>query len=259
MGFVPSHIRAEKKDIDTPQKGGRIFLMPGSPARAKRIADSFLDHRCVESPRGHDVHTGFFERDGRRVDLGCVSSGMGCPSLGIIARELIALDVGCIIRVGSAGSLQEQIRGGHVVVATGAVRDEGASDAYAPREFPALASSVPTRALEAAAKTLLPEGSFHAGVVHSKDSLYGREFGDGPLAEENERYLQQLAALGVVASEMEASHLFVLGHVHRIDAACVLGILGGPHIDSTEQERSLAETRSVEVALEGALRLVHGE
>ena len=259
MGFVPSHIRAQKGDVQTAQEGGRVFLMPGSPARARKIAERFEDAHCVESPRGHDVHTGFVERNGKRFDLGCVSSGMGCPSLGIIARELIALDVRCMIRVGSAGSLQEEIRGGHVVIATGAVRDEGASDSYAPREFPAIAGSAPTRALEEAARALLPAGEFHTGIVHSKDSLYGREFGDGPRQEINDRYLQELTALGVVASEMEASHLFVLSQAHRVDAGCVLGILGGPDIDSTPEEREQAETRAVDVAIEGAVRWLSRE
>jgi len=254
MGFVPSHIRACKEDVQTRQEDGRVFLLPGSPARALRIAERFEDARCIESPRGHDVHTGFVVRDGRRFDLGCVSSGMGCPSLGIIARELIALDVRCMIRVGSAGSLQPRIRGGHLVIASGAVRDEGASEAYAPREFPAVASPAVTWALEDAARELLPAEQFHTGIVHSKDSLYGREFGDGPRREENERYLQELVALGVVASEMEASHLFVLASAHRVEAGCVLGVLGGPDIDSTPEERERAETRTVDVAIQGAVR-----
>ena len=259
MGFVPSHIRAQARDVQTPQEGGRVFLMPGSPARARQIAERFDDVRCIESPRGHDVYAGFVEREGRRFDLGCVSSGMGCPSLGIITRELIAIDVSRIIRVGSAGSLQQEIRGGHVVVATGAVRDEGASNSYAPVEFPALASSAPTRALEDAAAQLLPHGQFHSGVVHTKDSLYGREFGDGPRKEQNDQYLQELTALGVVASEMEASHLFVLAQAHRVQAACVLGILGGPDIDSTREEREQAEVRAVDVAIEGAVRWLGGD
>lgn len=258
MGFVPSHIRAREEDVRTDQPGGRVFLMPGSPARARTIAGRFEGVRSIESPRGHDVHVGHVMRDGRRYDLGCVSSGMGCPSLGIIAREVIALGVRCIVRVGSAGSLQSEIRAGHVVVASGAVRDEGASDAYAPKEFPALAATRTTRALEEAARALLPSGEAHTGIVHSKDSLYGREFGDGPLHATNERYLDVLSGLGVLASEMEASHLFVLAHVHRVEAGCVLGILGGPDIDSTPEERERAETRAVDVALDGALRWLDG-
>lgn len=253
MGFVPNHILATAEDVATPQSDGRVFLMPGSPARALRIAENFSELRTIESPRGHDVHVGYFERDGRRVELGCVSSGMGCPSLGIIARELIELGVRRIVRVGSAGSLQETVRSGHVVIATGAVRDEGASDAYAPREFPALAAPALTSALEQAARRLLPPATYHLGIVHSKDSLYGREFGDGPLRESNDRYIEELTALGVAASEMEASHLFVLAQVHRIEAACVLGILGGPNIHSTAEERDQAVRWSIDVALEAAL------
>ena len=116
------------------------------------------------------------------------------------------------IRVGTAGSLQpKRVRSGDIVIATGAVRDEGSSLSYAPLEFPALASLDLVNALKAASIRMGLDKHTHLGLVHTKDSLYGREFGQGPLVAQNQRYMEGLTALGVLATEMEASHLFILG------------------------------------------------
>ncbi len=125
-------------------------------------------------------------------------------------HELLACGARRLLRVGSCGSMSERIRPGQVVLALGAVRDEGATDAYAPPEYPALAHPEVLAAMAEGARLAgLAEETF-LGICHSKDSLYAREFGHGPAAERNRRYTDELRRAGVVASEMEASTLFVL-------------------------------------------------
>jgi uridine phosphorylase len=267
MNFRPSHLEVTAEDLASKQEGGRVFLLPGSPQRAEMIAAHFESARTFPSPRGHTVTIGELNGEGGVVEVGCVSTGMGCPSVGIIVTELVELGVRRLIRVGSAGGLQPGIAVGHVVIATGGVRDEGASLAFAPVEFPAVASWRSTEALVAAAREILPEGSYHLGIIHSKDSLHGREFAVGPRAEENERYMRLLGALGCVGSEMEVAHLFVLARglasavptspagEDPIEAACVCGILGAVSGESGAGDRQLAEERAIEVALRAARRL----
>lgn len=268
MNFRPSHLEVTAEDLASSQTGGRVFFLPGSPHRAERIASHFEGCRTHPSGRGHTVYTGNLSGDGGVVEVGCVSTGMGCPSVGIIVTELVERGVRRLIRVGSAGGLQPEIAVGDVVIATGGVRDEGASLAFAPIEFPAVASWHTTGALGDAARELLPAGSYHFGIIHSKDSLHGREFAMGPLADENERYMRLLRALGCVGSEMESSHLFVLARglgaavpaappgEDPIEAACVCGVLGGVVGGSTAEARELAEVRAIDVALGAARRLV---
>jgi uridine phosphorylase len=125
-----------------------------------------------------------------------------------------------LLRVGTSGSLQPAaVRAGSLVVATAAVRDEGCSERYACREFPATADPEWVRALEAAAVRQGHGQRTFRGVVHSKDSLFAREFGVGPRAEANRAYVDELVALGVLASEMECAQLFVLGSVHSREVA----------------------------------------
>ncbi len=266
MNYTPRHIAVEESDLASAQPGGRVFFLPGSAHRAERIAERF--DACVRhpSPRGHTVFTGRLADSG--AEVGVVSTGMGCPSLGIVVTELIELGVRRLLRVGSAGGIQPEVRVGHVVIGTGAVRDEHASDAFAPPEFPAVASLRLTDALVRAAADALPRDAVHAGLLHSKDSLHGREFSLGPRAPENDAYMALLTRLGCVGSEMEASHLFVLAHGLRdhardvpageapIEAGCVCAVLGAMEGASEAADRDLAEERAIAVALRAASQLV---
>ena len=97
-----------------------------------------------------------------------------------------------------------------MVIASGAVRQDGTSHEYAPPEFPAVADTDVLFALARAAKNL--GYSHHTGVVQSKDSFYGQHSPArmptaGALAEKWEAWKR----LGVLASEMEASTLYTVG------------------------------------------------
>jgi uridine phosphorylase len=263
--FTPHHISATVADLKGNGKVGRYFFIPGSNARAAVIAQNFENVRVLKSARGHDIHLGTLNG----VEVAAVSTGMGCPSVDIIITELVKLGAKRFIRVGTAGSMQpHQIRVGSVVIGTGAVKDEGTSRHYAPMEFPALASPMFVRALEEAARQLNMDDSTYLGLIHSKDSLYAREFKEGAYGAggEHKRYMQVLESLGVVASEMEASLLFTLANVHgnqvkkvsevstsaEIACACVCAIVGddSPFADPAKQKKA------VEAAIKLALKAV---
>ena len=100
------------------------------------------------------------------------STGIGGPSTAIAVEELAACGATTFIRVGTCGGISLDVRAGDVVIATGAVRQDGTSHEYAPPEFPAVTSANVLFALCEAAKD---NGfSSRAGVVQSKDSFYGQ-------------------------------------------------------------------------------------
>ncbi|MCP4869630.1 MAG: nucleoside phosphorylase [Proteobacteria bacterium] len=256
LGIGPEHLAGN-------DGRGRYVFLPGDRSRAERIAERFEVTDRVISPRGHDSHLGVLRsEDGRQaVDVLAVSSGMGPPSVEIVAHELMEAGARRIVRVGSSASLNDRVTPGSVVIATGAVRDEGTSDRWMPREFPAVAHAEAVAAMSEGARDAgLAEHTF-AGVVHSKDSLQGREFGVGPLADENLRYMRLLRESGVLATEMEASILFVMTaatsatHATSLEersgpvpaqAACVLGVYGG-------EASTTADQRAITVACSGVL------
>ena len=115
-----------------------------------------------------------------------------------------------MIRVGTCGGISTQVEAGDLVIATGAVRQDGTSHEYAPSEFPAVSGATSLFSLMSAAKTL--GFKHHAGVVQSKDSFYGQH---SPQRMPTQTALLQKweawKRLGVLASEMEASTLFTVG------------------------------------------------
>jgi uridine phosphorylase len=269
---APHHLPITAQHVSGNGGLGRFFLLPGSDGRARRIGERFSALEEVPSPRQHNVYLGRLEGAGGAVDVAAVATGMGCPSVDIIVTELIGLGARLLLRVGTAGSLQpDEVRAGALVIATAAVRDEGVSNRYACPEFPAVADPELVRALESAAVRCGQAERTFTGLVHSKDSLFAREFGFGPRRDENLDYQRQLRALGVLASEMEAAHLFVLGSVHSsvrvplagrphprglVRTGCLLAVIGDHRTLADAGEIARAEEAAIDVALEAARELV---
>ncbi|MFT4624413.1 MAG: uridine phosphorylase [Myxococcota bacterium] len=267
------HLELTPEHLEGNDGLGRYVLLPGSVGRVHRIAGRLTDATVRTNRRGLDAALGTLVVGERRVDVAAVPTGMGCPSVDIVANELLQLGARRLLRVGTSGSLQASVKLGDLVVATAAVRDEGTSDVYAPREVPASADPVWVQALMLAARELGLTKRVHVGLVHTKDSFFGREFGQGPDSDRNRAYMEQLTRCGVLASEMEAAHLFVLGTVfgggeHRLDrlathharlrCGAVLAAIGDLEsgIASLEEEEA-AEERLIDLAL-GSVGVLSG-
>ena len=185
---------------------GEYCILPGDPGRCEQIASFFDNPVHVGMNREYNIWNGYIS--GKLVTV--CSTGIGGPSTAIAVEELCACGARTLIRVGTCGGLNTKVCPGDVVVASGAVRQDGTSHEYAPPEFPAVADTDVLFALARAAKNL--GYSHHTGVVQSKDSFYGQHSPArmptaGALAEKWEAWKR----LGVLASEMEASTLYTVG------------------------------------------------
>src|ERR671935_282815 len=109
---MPIHVRAEPGDY------ADACLLPGDPLRAKYIAETYLDNAVQRNAeRGMLGYTGEFE--GRPVSV--QATGMGCPSAAIVVEELVQLGVKRILRIGTCGGLQPDMKLGDLIVAISAV------------------------------------------------------------------------------------------------------------------------------------------
>lgn len=260
-GFTPHHMSITADDIAGNGGIGRYILLPGSDGRAAQIAERFRDVTVAEHSRRHNFYRGTLDVDGRSIDVGVIATGMGCPSVDIIVSELIKLGARRFLRVGTAGSLQpKRIPIGSIVIASAAVRDEGATRLYMPLEVPALASPSMVAAAQKACETCGCARPV-TGIVHTKDSLFARELEAGPRAMENERFMKLLRASGVVASEMETAMLFTLAQVYSqqfreegrdgdVEAGTVLGIIGDESAFGTPAQAASTTELAVSVGLE---------
>ena len=197
------HINCKQGDV------GRYCLLPGDPGRCEKIARYFENPVHVMTNREYVTYTGTLL--GEKVSV--TSTGIGGPSASIAMEELANLGADTFVRVGTCGGIKLEVTSGDIVVATGAVRMEGASREYAPIEFPAVADLEVTNALVAAARE---KGfDFHTGVVQCKDSFYGQHAPQTmPVSYELEQKWEAWKRLGVLASEMESAALFTVA-AHR--------------------------------------------
>ena len=194
-----------------PEDIGKYVIMPGDPKRCAKIAEFFDDAKLVADSREYVTYTGTL--DGVKVSV--TSTGIGGPSAAIAIDELAKCGAHTFVRIGTCGGMQEDVMGGDVVIATGAVRMEGTSREFAPIEYPAVANLDVTNALVAAAKTM--NIRHHVGVVQCKDSFFGQHEPEVmPVSYELENKWQAWLRMGCLASEMESAALFIAGQFLRV-------------------------------------------
>jgi uridine phosphorylase len=180
------------------------------------------------------------------------STGMGCPSTAIAVEELIRCGVSSFIRVGSTAALQPGIAPGDLVVSQGSLRNDGTSDAYVPRGYPAVPDFEITLELERVARELAERGGFaiHVGINATDDAFYA----------ETPEWISELSRLGLVNVEMESSALFVIARQRGLRAAmicaCSSNLVAGESLyDKANARLHDGWRKSIEAALEVAVRL----
>lgn len=200
-----------------PGEVGRYVILPGDPKRCAKIAEHFDDPVLVADNREFTTYTGTL--DGVKVSV--TSTGIGGPSAAIAMEELKRCGADTFIRVGTCGGMALDVRGGDLVVATGAIRAEGTSREYAPIEFPAVADFDIVTALAQAARNL--GFRCHTGVVQCKDSFYGQHEPEvKPVSYDLLNKWEAWLRLGTLASEMESAALFVVASALHVRCGTVL-------------------------------------
>ncbi|MCI7812670.1 MAG: uridine phosphorylase [Lachnospiraceae bacterium] len=194
------HLQIREGDV------GKYVILPGDPKRCQKIAAYFDDAKFVADHREFVTYTGYLE--GEKVSV--TSTGIGGPSAAIALEELVQCGAHTFIRVGTCGGMDLKVKGGDLVIATGAIRMEGTSREYAPIEYPAVADFEVAAALRQAVKDL--GYPFHMGVVQSKDSFFGQhDPSSKPVGYELQQKWQAWLKMGCKASEMEGAALFIVG------------------------------------------------
>lgn len=246
------HIAAKAGEI------GGYCLLPGDPARCEKIAAFLENPRHLRMNREYNIWNGTLK--GETVTV--CSTGIGGPSTAIAVEELAALGAHTFLRIGTCGGIALPVKAGDVVIASGAVRQDGTSREYAPLEFPAVSHPNLLLALMESARAL--GFDHHVGVVQSKDSFYGQHSPhrmptEGELKEKWEAWRR----LGVLASEMEASTLFTVAAARGVRAGAVFLSVWNQErftagLDGDDAEVHDTE-RAIRVAVEAIRRLILAE
>lgn len=200
--------------------GAKYAILPGDPGRVEPIAKNLENPRFYHQNREYTTWLG--ELSGETVMV--MSTGMGGPSTAIAVEELFQSGVTNFIRVGTCGGMALKVKGGDMVIATGAIRMEGTTREYVPIEFPAVANIDITNALIQASKNY--GANWHAGIVQCKDSFYGQHSpARMPVGYELENKWNAWVKAGCLASEMESASLFIVSQILGARAGCILNTI----------------------------------
>jgi purine-nucleoside phosphorylase len=227
------HIGAKEGDIAS------TVLLPGDPLRAKYIAENFLiKATCYNEVRGMYGYTGIYK--GEKVSI--QGTGIGIPSISIYVNELISsYKVGNLIRIGSCGSMQPDIKIRDVILAMSASTDSNINKIrfngvdYAPTaNFHLL-----KKAYDVALKK---EIKVKVGSVLTEDTFYG----------DNPNSWKIWAQYGILAVEMETAALYTLAAKFKVNALSILTVSDSlvTKEETTSEERQKTFNQMVEIALE---------
>lgn len=227
------HNAAEKGEI------AKTVLMPGDPLRAKYIADTYLKNvRCFNIVRNMFGYTGTYK--GKEISV--MGSGMGMPSIGIYSYELYHFyDVEKIIRIGSAGAMQDHVNVMDIVIGMGACTNSNYAEQY---QIPGTFAPIPDyELLEKAVNIAREKGAnVKVGNILSSDVFY----------HDREDFNDRWRRMGVLAVEMEAAALYMNAARAGKKALCILTISDHLYKEAalSAKERETGFNQMMEIALE---------
>ena len=221
----------------------KVVLMPGDPLRAKYIAEHYLENPVLfNDVRNMLGYTGTFE--GKEVSV--MGSGMGIPSACLYIYELFNFfGVEAVIRVGSAGGLQDDVKVRDVVIAMSASTNSTCVNSYDIPGIPA-----PTADYELLRNAVA--AAEEMGVRADVGSIYSTDFFYHPDKKVNEKARD----LGLLAVEMEAAGIYLTAMQCHKKALAILTIsdhvFNGESLNPEERQDSFHEM--MEIALKTAVR-----
>ena len=242
MPIPTPHINAKKEDI------AKTVLMPGDPLRAKFIAENFLtEPKLVNNVRGVQGHTGTW----KGVPVTVMASGMGMPSIGIYSWELFNFyDVKNIIRIGSAGALQDDLKLRDIVAGQAACTNSNYVKSFGFGDSATFAPIADYTLLSTAVSTAKAHGvQMRVGNIVSSDTFYSAE---------GQSLSDLWKRMGALAVEMEGAALYANAAYAGKRALCICTIsdhIYRPEDNLSAEDRQSSFTQMMEIALDTAIAM----
>lgn len=232
-----------------PGEVSTVVLMPGDPFRVPLVAEYLDAPRDIAHKREHRTMLGSYK--GR--DITVTSTGMGCPSTAIAVEEMARVGVTSFIRVGSTAALQPGMEPGDLVISQGSFRNDGTTDMYVPKGYPAVPDFEITLEMERIARERAPGHGLevHVGLNCTDDAFYA----------ESPEWTMQMSSYGLINVEMESSAMFVVARQRGLRAAMICAVssnlVAGTSVyaEAAHERLALGWRASIEVALETAVAL----
>ncbi len=187
---------------------GPYALIPGPRERSQMLLGSLENATKNFTFLDYEMHTGTI--DGKRVTVG--NGGRYAPDTAMTTEILCAGGAESLIRVGSCGSLQDQVKIGDLVIVTGAIRGEGTTSYYVPKNFSTVAHPDIIQALRRAAEDL--KARYHLGRIFTTDALF----------QETPELIQELNEQNVSSIDMVTSTFLTIAQLRDKKAGAILAV-----------------------------------
>jgi uridine phosphorylase len=187
---------------------GPYALVPGPKERSQVMLGLLQDASKNFTFLDYEMHTGMLE--GKRVTIG--NGGRYAPDTAMTTEILCAAGADSLIRVGSCGSLQDEVKIGDLVIVTGAIRGEGTTGYYVPKSFSTVAHPEVVAALRRAADGL--GARYHLGRIFTTDALF----------QETPELIQELNEQKVSSIDMVTSTFLTIAQLRGKKAGAVLAV-----------------------------------
>jgi uridine phosphorylase len=227
-----------------PEDLADVVLLPGDPQRVQLLSSRWDEAREVASYRAHVVHSG--SMGGHRI--AAVSLGGGNTSAANVVEALARLGARTLLRIGSCGSINPDVRLGDLIIPTAVVRLDGASQTYVTPEYPALAHFEAVLALVQAAEEL--GHRYHVGITASPDGWYvtqGRPGHRGYWPSWAGDLIPDLQQAGVIGIDAESAGVYTLSSLYGLRAASVCAVYA-------DRVRDTFATTGMDACIETATR-----
>jgi uridine phosphorylase len=191
-----------------PDSLGPYALIPGPKERSQMLRSRLRDPEKNFSFLDYEMYTGAI--GDKRVTVG--NGGRFAPDTAMTTEILCAAGAEVLLRIGSCGSLQDHVKVGDLVIVTGAIRGEGTTSYYVPKNFSTLADPAVVRALEKAAKAAGVR--YHLGRVFTTDALF----------QETPELIQELSEQNVAAIDMVTSTFLTIAQLRQKKSGAILAV-----------------------------------
>lgn len=211
-GNLQYHIHCKSGNIN------KYVLLPGDPGRVEEIADEWDEKNFIASNREYTTFSGKIGD----VPITATSTGIGGPSASIALEELSELGADTFIRVGTCGAIRDGIKCGDVIICTGAMRHDGASNEYIEAAYPAIANHEVILALIQASEKL--GKNYHVGISCSTSTFHCGQARPGFKGYKQsffENKIKDLQNARVLDFEMEAATIFTLAGLYGFRAGAI--------------------------------------
>src|SRR5918994_3487918 len=187
---------------------GPYALIPGPKERSQLLLGMLDEPQKNFTFLDYEMHTGTL--DGKRVTVG--NGGRYAPDTAMTTEILCSAGAESLIRIGSCGSLQEQVKIGDLVIVTGAIRGEGTTTYYVPKNFSTVAHPDIINALKEAAESMGVR--YHLGWIFTTDALF----------QETPELIQELNQQKISSIDMVTSTFLTIAQLRNKKAGAILAV-----------------------------------